>query len=301
MKFTKIHGCGNDYLYVDCISAPPPADPATLARAMSDRHFGVGSDGLILALPGAQADVRMRMFNADGSEGAMCGNGIRGLAKFVFDRGLVPAAKSLFHAFVATWRYLHTGGRITRCEWIRDFDSYDVLGTVPMVRSKVRDRFKAMFRSARQSILLTMAYFAPDDGMVNALCSAARRGVAVKLCIPAKSDLPLLTTAARSFYERMLLAGVQIYERQHVILHSKTLVVDECIGVIGSTNLDYRSIEYNCELSIVIRSPEFGEKMRLLFENDVRYSKRIILEQWRHRGIRDRVGQWAVKRARYLL
>ena len=88
MRFAKLHGCGNDYLYVDCLNAPPPGDPTTLARAMSDRHFGVGSDGLILALPSESADVRMRMFNADGSEGEMCGNGVRCLAKFVHDRGI---------------------------------------------------------------------------------------------------------------------------------------------------------------------------------------------------------------------
>jgi len=88
MKFTKLHGCGNDYLYFDCITQPAPANPENIARLISDRHFGVGSDGLILALPSDRADVRMRMFNADGSEGEMCGNGIRGLAKFVLDRGL---------------------------------------------------------------------------------------------------------------------------------------------------------------------------------------------------------------------
>lgn len=93
MRFAKLHGCGNDYLYLDCVNAPPPADPTTLARAMSDRHFGVGSDGLILALPpaSASAHVRMRMFNADGSEGEMCGNGVRCLGKFVHDLGIARA------------------------------------------------------------------------------------------------------------------------------------------------------------------------------------------------------------------
>jgi len=88
MRFTKLHGCGNDYLYVDCISNPPPRDPAALSRAISDRHFGVGSDGLILLCPSERADVRMRMFNADGSESEMCGNGIRCLAKYAYDHGL---------------------------------------------------------------------------------------------------------------------------------------------------------------------------------------------------------------------
>jgi diaminopimelate epimerase len=88
MRFTKMHGIGNDYIYVDCISNPPPKDPAALARKISDRHFGVGADGLILICPSEKADVRMRMFNADGSEAEMCGNGIRCVAKYVYDHGL---------------------------------------------------------------------------------------------------------------------------------------------------------------------------------------------------------------------
>jgi diaminopimelate epimerase len=88
MRFTKMHGAGNDYVYLDCFSFPAPADPAALSRAMSDRHFGVGSDGLILICPSDRADARMRMFNADGSEAEMCGNGVRCVAKYVYDHGL---------------------------------------------------------------------------------------------------------------------------------------------------------------------------------------------------------------------
>src|SRR5207248_1824370 len=86
MRFTKMHGAGNDYVYVDCFREPMPHDPAGLSRVISDRHCGVGSDGLILICPSDKADARMRMFNADGSEAEMCGNGIRCVAKFAFDR-----------------------------------------------------------------------------------------------------------------------------------------------------------------------------------------------------------------------
>lgn len=88
MRFTKLHGCGNDYLYVNGFAEPAPHDPPAVARAISDRHFGVGSDGLILVLPSQIADAKMRMFNADGSEGAMCGNGVRAMAKFVHDHNI---------------------------------------------------------------------------------------------------------------------------------------------------------------------------------------------------------------------
>ncbi|MFO0807280.1 MAG: diaminopimelate epimerase [Gemmataceae bacterium] len=88
MRFTKMQGIGNDYVYVDCFAGPTPRDPAALARKISDRHFGVGSDGLILIAPSECADARMRMFNADGSEGEMCGNGVRCVAKYVHDHGI---------------------------------------------------------------------------------------------------------------------------------------------------------------------------------------------------------------------
>lgn len=87
MKFTKMHGCGNDYIYVDC-TREPLADPNGVALKLSDRHFGIGSDGLILICPSDKADFRMAMYNSDGSEGAMCGNGIRCVAKFCYDKGL---------------------------------------------------------------------------------------------------------------------------------------------------------------------------------------------------------------------
>jgi diaminopimelate epimerase len=88
MKFTKMHGIGNDYVYVSLFDQKPPADPAALAVAISDRHFGVGSDGLILIGPSERADARMRMFNADGSESEMCGNGVRCVAKYIYDHGI---------------------------------------------------------------------------------------------------------------------------------------------------------------------------------------------------------------------
>jgi len=88
MKFTKMHGAGNDYIYVDCFREPPPEDVAAVARAVSDRHTGVGGDGLILICPAEGADAEMRMYNADGSYAEMCGNGIRCVAKYIYDHGI---------------------------------------------------------------------------------------------------------------------------------------------------------------------------------------------------------------------
>lgn len=87
LAFTKLHGCGNDYLFVDC-TTHAVANAPEVSRIVSDRRTGVGSDGIILVCPSSIADFRMEMYNADGSRGMMCGNGIRGVAKYVADRGL---------------------------------------------------------------------------------------------------------------------------------------------------------------------------------------------------------------------
>jgi len=92
MRFTKMQGIGNDYVYVDCFKEQVD-DPKRLARFVSDRHFGIGSDGLILICPSERADLQMRMFNEDGSEGSMCGNGIRCVGKYAYDHGIVGKEK----------------------------------------------------------------------------------------------------------------------------------------------------------------------------------------------------------------
>ena len=92
MKFTKMQGCGNDYIYVNGFQEKVAvSEKPELARRLSDRHFGIGSDGLIFINPSAEADFEMEMYNADGSRGEMCGNGIRCVAKYVYDKGLTDS------------------------------------------------------------------------------------------------------------------------------------------------------------------------------------------------------------------
>lgn len=89
MQFIKMHGLGNDYVYLDCFKEPVPENPAALSQKVAHRNFGVGGDGLVLILPSEKADLRMRMFNADGSEAEMCGNATRCVGKYAFEEGLV--------------------------------------------------------------------------------------------------------------------------------------------------------------------------------------------------------------------
>jgi cardiolipin synthase len=239
-----------------------------------------------------------------------------------------PSTRLFLSAFAHMWNYIRNGGRIVRAMYsgglntprspkgfrvgkakdtdpppprILESDSLGVLATVPTLASPLRPLLQDLLNSATKSIRLTMAYFAPDDELVKRLCEAAQRGVKVQLMFGAKSDLPIMVTAARAFYDVMFRAGIEIFERQFVVLHAKTLIVDDEIAIIGSTNLDYRSIELNCEISAVVRNMDFAAQLNLLFEHDLKYAKKIDPEAWRDRPFRDRFVQWTVSRMRYLL
>jgi diaminopimelate epimerase len=116
MRFTKMHGLGNDYVYVDCFQEKLTGDLPDLARRIADRHRGVGGDGLILICPSERADARMRMFNADGSESEMCGNGIRCVAKYVYDHGIAqkPTLTIETGRGVLTLELSVAGGKVDR-------------------------------------------------------------------------------------------------------------------------------------------------------------------------------------------
>jgi cardiolipin synthase len=214
-----------------------------------------------------------------------------------------PAARLFLNAFSRSWEYVRHGGRIRRAEYSARLDDGEigVLASVATLDSPLRPNLCRLMRSARESMLLTMAYFAPDDELVGELCRAAKRGVRVRLMLPGRCDVPLVRVAARSFYETLLSCGIEVYERQDVVLHAKTLVIDDRVTVMGSTNLDYRSIEFNLEISAIVRSEEFGRQMHDLFENDVQFAHRIDLAEWRRQPTWDRFVQWTVSRARYLM
>jgi diaminopimelate epimerase len=114
MRFTKMHGAGNDYVYVNAFTENIPVDVAQLAIDVSDRHKGIGSDGLILICPSERGDARMRMFNADGSESEMCGNGIRCVAKYVYDHGIAtkPELKIETGRGVLSLQVEQSGGKV---------------------------------------------------------------------------------------------------------------------------------------------------------------------------------------------
>ncbi len=139
MKFTKMHGAGNDYVYVDC-TKERIGDPESVARFVSDRHKGIGSDGLIMILPSEKADFEMGMYNADGSRGAMCGNGIRCVGKYVYDHGLtdrteitVDTPSGVKHLFLNTADGKVQTVRVDMGEPILEAEKIPVLAKDPVV------------------------------------------------------------------------------------------------------------------------------------------------------------------------
>ncbi len=143
--------------------------------------------------------------------------------------------------------------------------------------------------SAETSVHITNAYFAPDPQLLAALTAAAARGVDVKLILPSQTDSWLVFHAGRGYYTPLLRAGVKIYERSGVILHSKTALIDGVWATVGSTNLDWRSFLHNDELNAVVLGEEFGNQVQAMFNKDLAASHPVTIEKWERRSLDLRV------------
>jgi cardiolipin synthase len=143
--------------------------------------------------------------------------------------------------------------------------------------------------SAETSVHLSNAYFVPDPQLLKALTDAAQRGVDVKLILPGQTDSWLVLQAGHASYAPLLRAGVQIFERQGAILHSKTASIDGVWSTVGSTNLDWRSFLHNFELNLVVLGADFGGQMQAQFKRDLQASTQITLEQWQQRPLLQRL------------
>jgi cardiolipin synthase len=154
---------------------------------------------------------------------------------------------------------------------------------------------------AQTSIHMTNAYFAPNPQFLSALEAAAKRGVDVTLILPSATDYSFIFHAGRYHYTRLLRTGVKIYERQAVILHSKTALIDGVWATVGSANLDWRSFLHNQELNAVVIGVEFGKQVQNMFDKDLAASKIITLERWLRRGLILRIKEWFANLWKYWL
>jgi cardiolipin synthase A/B len=146
--------------------------------------------------------------------------------------------------------------------------------------------------NAQSSIHITNAYFAPDPQLLTALEAAAQRGVDVQLILPGQTDSWLVFHAGRSYYTRLLKAGVNIHQRRGVILHSKTALIDGVWATVGSTNMDWRSFLHNQEVNAVVLGAEFGKQVQAMFAKDLAQSDTVTLERWKHRSADKRLQEW---------
>ena len=139
--------------------------------------------------------------------------------------------------------------------------------------------------TAEKSVQLTNAYFVPDSQLLSVMKDAAARGVKVTLILPSQTDSWLALHAGRAHYTELLKAGIHIYQRQGVMLHSKTALVDGVWATVGSTNLDWRSFLHNDELNTVVLGKEFGDQIQTMIDKDIAASEHIQLEDWTRRTL----------------
>lgn len=159
--------------------------------------------------------------------------------------------------------------------------------------------FVPLILSAEHEIVLAMAYFVPVGRVLRELLRARRRGVTVRVIVPQESDVRIVRWASRHFYAYLLRRGIRIYERRDQMLHSKVMVVDSRWSVIGSCNLDPRSLRINLEFIGVLQSPALAEIVRQVCLYEIQHSDRVLLEHWRRRTVWQRLGDrvaWSFRR-----
>jgi cardiolipin synthase A/B len=154
----------------------------------------------------------------------------------------------------------------------------------------------AIVGAARHRLLVTNAYFAPGRFTVDLLGAAARRGVDVRLLLPGRSDVPLLRHAGHGYYADLLRRGVRVFEYEAATLHAKTLVADDYVSLVGSSNLDARSFHYNAECNALVLDDDTGRALSESFFRDLECSREIRLEAWKKRGYLHRLADAAARR-----
>ena len=203
------------------------------------------------------------------------------------------AVKELERIFLETWSMERSGALELQQELKRIEDSpargrarvVIVSGGPHHRRSYIRSAYLAAIASASDEILIATPYFVPGVRVLRSLLRAARRGVRVCLLLPARSDVPAVRLLGRSYYGALLMAGIEVYELERDILHSKVMLIDQERTVIGSANLDQRSFHRNFEINCIIDNNAFGRQIRNMLQKDISVSKRIELGVHERRGL----------------
>jgi cardiolipin synthase len=213
-----------------------------------------------------------------------------------------PVVRGLQGAFAENWLEA-TGDVLVGEHYLPFLEEVDDGGPMQLVRSRatvgdtnVEALYFLAIACARETLDLTAAYFAPRPAFVDALCDATDRGVRVRVLVPGSYiDKPVVRTAGRAEYERLLECGVEVYEYGPTMLHAKTLCIDGAWASIGSVNFDNRSFQQNDEATLCVQSEVVAAKLTEVFERDLAVSEPFALERWRDRPLRKQAAERALK------
>jgi cardiolipin synthase len=217
-----------------------------------------------------------------------------------------PAVPAFQELFMNTWSKQHCpamgGGGYFPQPRVEGDKLVRVIGTSPDdAENLIYLELLSAIRHAERSVHITMAYFVPDNAMVDALADAARRGVDVRLILPSATYLSIVFNAGRSRYAGLLAAGVRIYERENAPLHAKTVVIDGVWSTVGSANMDWLSFLHNDEVNAVVLGEDFAVEMERMFTADLGQSVAIRPDRWRRRGLWPRIKESVSRLLEYWL
>jgi cardiolipin synthase len=197
-----------------------------------------------------------------------------------------PIASSLFIIFKKsweTWKGKLPHFNVQQENFIPGVQVIPVFANSGRARRKMRRLLIYSIKNAKESIFITTAYFIPGKRLLRALINAAKRGVALTLLLPGECDVMPVSYAGRSYYRRLMKAGVVIYNYKDAVLHAKTTVFDGCWSIIGSTNLDFQSLRRNEESNVGVLDREFSRHMADVFQKDLTNSFKIDGATWANR------------------
>jgi cardiolipin synthase len=178
-----------------------------------------------------------------------------------------------------------------------------LMHTIPSTGSTPAERYLALsIAGARKTLYITNSYFVPGENFMQLLLAAAHRGVDVRvLTVSNKTDVKTTWYAGRTYYEKLLAGGVKIYEYQPTMMHAKSMVVDGMWSSIGSMNFDNRSLSFNDESVLVVLDRNVGAQMDSVFMDDLKWSKEIILEEFKKRPLSGKILEWGAQKLRRVL
>lgn len=167
-----------------------------------------------------------------------------------------------------------------------------IVGGRGRYRGKIRRLYQRQIGQAKSQVFITSSYFVPDRAVSRALCQAAKRQVEVRLLLPDRSDVRLADLAGRHFYARFLRSGIRIYLWGASVLHAKSMIVDDAWGIVGSSNFDSLSLNYNLEANALLFDPAPVESLKARFWSDLGQARELSLEEWRRRPWISRAREW---------